>query len=149
MHKVMSRCSISSMLLFLAYWPSPAGACEWRFLCFFDFGGIQLSTRCQAIIAEAVQQWENLRDGRRGACETPRQRITAKLEVVGNAWEYDRPAANQALSERRAEAVAAALRSLGATQVYSHGVGDRSPFVPNGGRAEPQNRFAEIIFHLP
>ena len=70
-------------------------------------------------------------------------------EVAGHADRSGSPAANQALSLRRAQSVAAELGRWGVPDsvIDIHAYGDTRPLVASAaGAREPQNRRVEIVY---
>ncbi len=117
--------------------PAPAAAAPAparTFLVFFDFDRADLTDRARQIIAEAA---------------TNAQRVgTTRIEVAGHADTVGTPQYNQALSQRRAAAVAAELerRGVARSNITTQGFGFTRPLVPTGaGVREPQNRRVEIV----
>ena len=114
--------------------PAAAPAPARTFLVFFDFDRADLTDRARAIIAEAAQNAQ--RTG------------SARIEVAGHADRSGTPQYNQALSERRARAVAAELqrRGIAGTAINVQAFGESRPLVPTAdGVREPQNRRVEIV----
>jgi outer membrane protein OmpA-like peptidoglycan-associated protein len=110
--------------------PAPART----YLVFFDFARADLTDRARQIIAEA-------------ATNAPRVQTT-RIEVTGHTDTVGSAAYNQALSVRRAEAVAAELerRGIPRSQMVLTGRGFSQPLVPTGPNVrEPQNRRVEIV----
>ncbi len=110
--------------------PAPART----FLVFFDFDRADLTDRARAIIAEAATN-----AGRVG---------TTRIEIAGHADRSGTPQYNQALSERRAAAVAAELerRGIARSAMTVQAFGESRPLVPTAdGVREPQNRRVEIV----
>jgi outer membrane protein OmpA-like peptidoglycan-associated protein len=117
--------------------PAPAAAAPAparTFLVFFDFDRADLTDRARQIIAEAA---------------TNAQRVgTTRIEVAGHADTVGTPQYNQALSQRRAAAVAAELerRGVARSNITTQGFGFTRPLVPTGANVrEPQNRRVEIV----
>jgi len=114
--------------------PAAAPAPARTYLVFFDFDSAALTDRARQIIAEA-------------AANAPRVQTT-RIEVTGHTDTVGTAAYNQALSVRRAEAVAAELerRGIPRSQMVIRGVGFSQPLVPTGPNVrEPQNRRVEIV----
>ena len=114
--------------------PAAAPAPARTFLVFFDFDRADLTDRARAIIAEAATN-----AGRVG---------TTRIEVAGHADRAGTPQYNQALSERRAQAVAAELerRGIARSAMSIQAFGESRPLVPTAdGVREPQNRRVEIV----
>jgi outer membrane protein OmpA-like peptidoglycan-associated protein len=110
--------------------PAPART----YLVFFDFARADLTDRARQIIAEA-------------AANAPRVGTT-RIEVTGHTDTVGGAAYNQALSVRRAEAVAAELerRGIPRSQMAITGRGFSQLLVPTGANVrEPQNRRVEIV----
>ena len=110
--------------------PAPARI----FLVFFDFDRADLTDRARAIIAEAATNVQ--RTG------------STRIEVAGHADRAGTPQYNQALSERRAQAVAAELerRGIARSAMTIQAFGESRPLVPTAdGVREPQNRRVEIV----
>lgn len=110
--------------------PAPART----YLVFFDFDSAALTDRAREIIAEA-------------AANAPRVQAT-RIEVTGHTDTVGSAAYNQALSLRRANAVAAELerRGIPRSQMVITGRGFSQPLVPTGPNVrEPQNRRVEIV----
>jgi OmpA-OmpF porin, OOP family len=107
---------------------SPAG-----YMVFFEFDESYLTAEGRQVVEAAAQSARD--DG------YARIVVTGHTDTVGSA-EY-----NQALSERRAQAVQDALVEMGvpADQITTRGLGFTQPLVPTGdGVREAQNRRAEI-----
>jgi opacity protein-like surface antigen len=114
--------------------PAAAPAPTRTYLVFFDFDSAALTDRARQIIAEA-------------AANAPRVQAT-RIEVTGHTDTVGSAAYNQALSIRRAEAVARELEARGIprSQMVIRGVGFSQPLVPTGPNVrEPQNRRVEIV----
>jgi outer membrane protein OmpA-like peptidoglycan-associated protein len=110
--------------------PAPART----FLVFFDFDRADLSDRARAIIAEAAQNSTAIG--------------TTRIEIAGHADRAGTPQYNQALSQRRAAAVAAELerRGVARSNMTVQAFGESRPLVPTADNVrEPQNRRVEII----
>lgn len=104
------------------------------FIIYFDINSASLTARARELVGEAAQA------ARAGG--------TARLEVNGHTDRSGTPAANRALSRRRAEAVAAELRRQGIRRedIAITAFGESQPAVPTrDGVREPQNRRVEII----
>ena len=102
---------------------------------FFQFDDDQLSEQGKASLAKAVARMD--------------VRYLRRIIVNGHTDAIGAPAYNQALSERRAEAVGRFLQqSLGLSedQIFWKGYGERNPRIPNAdsGRT-PKNRRVEIF----
>jgi OOP family OmpA-OmpF porin len=117
--------------------PTPAASARAQtYQVYFDLDKASLNDRALAVIREAA------------AASTRSQ--TTRIEVTGNADTSGNPAANQALSERRAKAVAGALIGDGVPKgaISIQAKGDTTPPVPTGpGVVEPRNRVVEIVPH--
>lgn len=103
------------------------------YMVFFDFDESYLTAEGRQIVQAAAEAARG--DGYAKII------VTGHTDTVGSA-EY-----NQALSERRAESVQAALVEMGvpADQITTRGLGLTQPLVPTGdGVREAQNRRAEI-----
>lgn len=110
--------------------PSPVRS----FLVFFDFDRAELSERARQILADAAA--------------ATRSQPTTRIEVAGHADRSGTPQYNQALSQRRAEAVAAELvrRGVNRNEIVVTAFGESRPLVATvDGAREPQNRRVEII----
>ncbi len=104
------------------------------YLVFFDFDRSDLTTRARQIINEAASN--------AGRVETTR------IEVAGHADRSGSTQYNQALSQRRADAVAAELARLGVSRssISVSAYGETRPLVATGdGVREAQNRRVEIV----
>jgi outer membrane protein OmpA-like peptidoglycan-associated protein len=111
--------------------PAPART----YLVFFDWNSADLSPRAHDIVAEAV----------RNSARLPHTRI----EVTGHADRTGSERVNQALSERRAQAVAADMekRGVSASDIDIHAAGDTKPLVPTAaGVRQRENRRVEIVY---
>ena len=114
--------------------PAAAPAPARTFLVFFDFDRADLTDRARAIIAEAAQNASRVG--------------TTRIEIAGHADRSGTPQYNQALSERRAAAVAAELerRGVARSAMTVQAFGESRPLVPTAdGVREPQNRRVEIV----
>ena len=112
----------------------PAPAPARTYLVFFDWNKADLTPRARQIIADAAQASTKV--------------ATTKIEVGGHADRTGTAAANQALSMRRAQAVAAELVRLGVarTAIVINAFGDTKPLVATAANTrEPQNRRVEIV----
>jgi OOP family OmpA-OmpF porin len=110
--------------------PAPART----YLVFFDFDSSALTDRAREIIGEAATNAPQV--------QTTRIEVTGHTDTVGSA------AYNQALSIRRANAVADELerRGIPKSQMVITGRGFSQPLVPTGPNVrEPQNRRVEIV----
>ena len=111
-----------------------APAAARTYLVFFDWDKYNLTDRARQIIAEAAQ--------------TARSTGTTRIEVAGHADRSGTPQYNQALSQRRADAVAAELvrRGVNRNEIAISAYGESRPLVPTAdGVREPQNRRVEIV----
>jgi len=116
--------------------PPPAAAPQSQraFQVFFDFDKSTITAAAQSIIDQAAA---SVKQG-----NLTRINVTGHTDTVGSA-KY-----NQALSERRAAAVKAALIKDGVPdgEIATRGVGKTDLLVPTGdGVREAQNRRAEIV----
>ena len=114
--------------------PAPASLPARTYLVFFDWDKSDLTDRARQIIAEA-------------ATNVPRVQTT-RIEVSGHTDASGSPRYNQALSERRAQAVAAELvrRGVAREAITIQGFGKSRLLVPTkDGVREPQNRRVEIV----
>jgi outer membrane protein OmpA-like peptidoglycan-associated protein len=103
------------------------------FIVFFDFDRADLTARGREIVGQAAQ-----------AARTG----TTRIEVAGHADRSGSDAYNQALSQRRANTVAAELVRLGVARnaISVAAFGESRPLVPTAdGVREPQNRRVEIV----
>ena len=104
------------------------------YLVFFDWNRADLTDRARQIIAEAASARTSVR--------------STRIEVSGHADRSGSDAYNQALSMRRAEAVAGELtrRGVPRAEMVIQAFGESRPLVPTAdGVREPQNRRVEII----
>ena len=104
------------------------------YLVFFDWNRADLTDRARQIIADAATARNQVR--------------STRIEVAGHADTSGSTAYNQALSMRRAEAVAAELarRGVPRAEMVIQAFGETRPLVPTGDNVrEPQNRRVEII----
>ena len=104
------------------------------YLVFFDWNRADLTDRARQIIAEAATARTTVR--------------STRIEVSGHADRSGSDAYNQALSMRRAEAVAAELtrRGVPRAEMVIQAFGESRPLVPTAdGVREPQNRRVEIV----
>jgi len=117
--------------------PAPAAPVQTvarTYLVFFDWNRADLTDRARQIIAEAASARTTVR--------------STRIEVSGHADRSGSDAYNQALSMRRAEAVAAELtrRGVPRAEMVIQAFGESRPLVPTAdGVREPQNRRVEII----
>jgi len=112
--------------------PAPAPARS--YLVFFDWDKSELTPRARQIIADAAQASTRV--------------ATTRIEVAGHADRTGTAQYNQALSMRRATAVAAELVRLGVarTAIDIQAFGDSRPLVATAANVrEPQNRRVEIV----
>jgi outer membrane protein OmpA-like peptidoglycan-associated protein len=103
------------------------------FLVFFDWSKADLTDRARQIIGEAA---------------TSRGQGVTRIEVNGFTDRSGPASYNMALSQRRAEAVAAELvrRGVPRNEIVTRGFGEENNLVPTAdGVREPQNRRVEII----
>jgi outer membrane protein OmpA-like peptidoglycan-associated protein len=110
--------------------PAPART----YLVFFDWDKSDLSDRARQIIGEAAQNASKVK--------------VTRIEVSGYADLTGTHAYNVALSQRRADSVAAELVSDGVPkdEIVTQAFGDTNPLVPTAeGVREPQNRRVEIV----
>ncbi|HEX3573205.1 MAG TPA: OmpA family protein [Rhodopila sp.] len=113
---------------------APAPAPARSYLVFFDWDKAELTDRARSIVKEAADN-------------STRVQVT-RIEVNGYTDTSGRPAYNQALSVRRAQAVAGELVRDGVPRnvINIQGFGDTHLLVSTGpGVREPQNRRVEII----
>jgi outer membrane protein OmpA-like peptidoglycan-associated protein len=117
--------------------PAPAAPVQTvarTYLVFFDWNRADLTDRARQIIAEAATARTTVR--------------STRIEVSGHADRSGSDAYNQALSMRRAEAVAAELtrRGVPRAEMVIQAFGESRPLVPTAdGVREPQNRRVEIV----
>jgi len=112
--------------------PAPAPR---SFIVFFDWDKATITSEGMQIIRQAADAY------RAGG--------SVRIQVTGYADRSGSPGYNQRLSERRANAVAAALTRLGVprNQMAVSGRGENDNRVPTAdGVREPQNRRVEIVF---
>ena len=108
------------------------------FLVYFGFNKATLDTSARQVVAEAADEYK-----RTGA---------AQITVTGYADKAGRPAYNQRLSERRAEAVRRELERLGVptSAVQLAAEGENDPAVPTAdGVPEARNRRVVIAMPQP
>jgi outer membrane protein OmpA-like peptidoglycan-associated protein len=115
----------------------PAGPVVERrvFLVFFDWDKATLTAEGSSIIQQAAAAY--------------RSGMPVRIQVTGFADRSGSPGYNQRLSERRAQAVAAALAGQGVPRndMMVSGRGENDNRVPTAdGVREPQNRRVEIVF---
>ena len=144
MRKLFVGVSALVMLASAAYTQQSAGpvmAAETepaRFLVFFDLNEATLTPEAGRVVARAAQEYK-----RTGA---------ARIAVTGYTDLSGSQAYNQALSERRAEAVQGELVRLGvpASVITAVGEDEHNPLVPTAdGVREPRNRRVEIEIPQP
>jgi outer membrane protein OmpA-like peptidoglycan-associated protein len=114
--------------------PAPVQTVARTYLVFFDWNRADLTDRARQIIAEAAAARTTVR--------------STRIEVSGHADRSGPDAYNQALSMRRAEAVAAELtrRGVPRAEMVIQAFGESRPLVPTAdGVREPQNRRVEIV----
>ena len=103
------------------------------YIVFFDFNKSNLTEAAQAVVTEAVK--------------TAKTNGFVKVQVVGHTDTVGSDKYNQALSERRAEAVKDEMvrQGLDGGTIAIEGKSFHDPLVPTGpGVREPQNRRAVI-----
>jgi len=113
--------------------PAPRAVAR-TYLAFFDWNRADLTPRVREIIAEAAQNAGTL--------------SVTRIEVGGHADRSGSDAYNMALSQRRANAVAADLvaRGISRSAITVQAFGESRPLVATAdGVREPQNRRVEII----
>ena len=106
-----------------------------KFLVFFDFDRSNIRPDAQKIVEQAA--------------DYAKKNGKVVIHTTGHADTSGSDAYNLALSERRANAVKAALRKLGFSDkdITVVGKGETQPLVATGdGVKEPQNRRVEIVF---
>ena len=107
-----------------------------QFLVYFGFNKATLDANARRVVAEAADEYK-----RTGA---------AQITVTGHADKAGRPAYNQRLSERRAEAVRRELERLGvpssAVQVAAEGENDPAVPTPDG---VPEARNRRVVIAMP
>jgi hypothetical protein len=116
----------------------PGEVAPGSYLVFFGFDEAALSSEARSVVAEAARSYRST--------GTAQVTVTGHTDTSGSA-EY-----NQALSERRAAAVAAELVRQGvpADSIVTVGRGENDLLVPTGdGVREPQNRRVEIVVPQP
>ncbi|MBC7430609.1 MAG: OmpA family protein [Rubritepida sp.] len=104
------------------------------YLVFFDWNRADLTDRARQIIADAAAARTSAR--------------ATRIEVAGHADRSGTDRYNQALSLRRAEAVASELtrRGVSRSDIGIQGFGESRPLVSTAdGVREPQNRRVEIV----
>ncbi len=110
-----------------------APAAPETFIVFFDFNKWNLTADAQTVVSEAAERFA--------------QTGAVRVLVVGHTDTVGTAAYNQALSERRAAAVAAEMVRLGVPNdaITTEGRGFNEPMVPTGpGVREPRNNRAVI-----
>jgi hypothetical protein len=113
---------------------TPGQVVPGTFLVFFGFDEAELTPEARQVVADAAREYQS------GG--------TARITVTGHTDTVGSEAYNQALSERRAESVAAELVRLGvpAGEIVTLGRGESDLLVPTGDEVrEPQNRRVEIV----
>jgi OmpA-OmpF porin, OOP family len=113
---------------------APAPAPARSYLVFFDWDRADLTDRAREIVAEAARNSTHVQ--------------YTRIEVNGYTDTSGKPAYNQRLSVRRAQAVAAELVRNGVPRnaITIRGFGQTHLLVPTGpGVREPQNRRVEIV----
>jgi OOP family OmpA-OmpF porin len=114
----------------------PAAAPARSYLVFFDWDKATLTDRARQIVADAAAASARI--------------ATTRIETNGYTDTSGTTSYNQALSMRRAQAVAAELVKDGVPRavISIQGFGETHPLVPTGaGVREPQNRRVEIVMH--
>jgi OOP family OmpA-OmpF porin len=114
--------------------PAPAPAAARSYLVFFDWDKYNITDRARQIIADAAASSKKV--------------AYTKIETNGYTDTSGTAKYNQALSIRRAQAVAAELVRNGVPKaaIAITGFGDTHPLVATGpGVREPQNRRVEIL----
>jgi hypothetical protein len=109
-----------------------------RYQVFFPFASSELDPQARQTVREAAADW--------------RRTGTVQVNVVGHTDTSGSPDYNLRLSERRAQAVQAALLAEGvpATSITTTGVGQSDLLVPTGdGVRLAENRRVEIIVPQP
>ena len=112
----------------------PAPEVARTYLVFFDWDRADLTARARQIVAEAARASQSTQ--------------TTRIEVSGHTDSSGTPRYNQALSLRRANAVAAELVRDGVPRgaISVQGFGESRPLVATAdGVREPQNRRVEIV----
>jgi outer membrane protein OmpA-like peptidoglycan-associated protein len=112
----------------------PAAAPARSYLVFFDWDKATLTDRARQIVADAAAASARI--------------ATTRIETNGYTDTSGTPVYNQALSMRRAQAVAAELVKDGVPRgiISIQGFGETHPLVPTAaGVREPQNRRVEIV----
>ncbi|WP_026870976.1 OmpA family protein [Inquilinus limosus] len=104
------------------------------YLVFFDFDSSKLTPEAKQIVGSAAS------DALQGR--------STRIDVTGHTDRAGSDSYNQALSQRRAEAVRRELVADGVadSMIVTRGVGEADPLVPTAdGVREPQNRRVEIV----
>jgi OOP family OmpA-OmpF porin len=111
---------------------APAAPREQSLLVFFDFDRYEITPQGQSVIQRVVENY------RRGG--------SASIVATGHADRAGPEDHNMALSDRRANAVQAALLQAGVSvPISTAALGETQPLVPTpDGEREPQNRRVEI-----
>jgi outer membrane protein OmpA-like peptidoglycan-associated protein len=115
--------------------PVPTAGATRTYIVFFDWDRADLTPRARDIVAEAVRASARI--------------AHTRIEVAGNADRTGTESYNQALSLRRAEAVAEEMQRWGVPRsvIDIRAYGDTRPLVPTAaGVREPQNRRVEIVY---
>lgn len=114
--------------------PAPVQQVARTYLVFFDWNRADLTDRARQIIADAAAASRSTR--------------TTRIEVSGHADRSGSDRYNQALSLRRAQAVAGELerRGISRSEIDIQAFGESRPLVATAdGVREPQNRRVEIV----
>jgi len=114
--------------------PPPIGAAP-VYEVFFDLGATGLNERGRTTVENA-------------AAAAGRRPVNAPVEVIGHADAIGGPQANAAISQARAQTVAAALTREGVARerIILRAAGENLPVVPTAPDSrEPRNRRVEII----
>jgi outer membrane protein OmpA-like peptidoglycan-associated protein len=115
--------------------PPPPVAAAQVYEVFFDLGATGLNERGRTTVENA-------------AAAAGRRPVSAPVEVIGHADAIGGAQANAAISQARAQTVAAALAREGVARerIILRAAGDNLPVVPTGrDEREPRNRRVEII----
>jgi OOP family OmpA-OmpF porin len=116
--------------------PAPAPAPASTYLVFFDWDRANITPEAQAIL--------------RNAADAAKKLGTVRINATGHADRSGTATYNMGLSQRRADAVRAALVGLGIPQseIAVFAKGETDPLVPTpDGVREPQNRRVEIVLN--